>query len=321
MEQQITNKYDFKNYLLEKLTDSKQDELIFWKKGIPLPIDLVYSVFEEKGVLIKKYLDQIASVILYSYALKCENSDWIEIISKLPSSEKKNNIEELNRIFNQYQINSKVDEILSKISDKLFVHNYNFSIMDFSNSICHEGRKYKRLYIPPEIKEIIKLYNIDILKVVGISNGDMFGNVVADEFGIYRSGFSDVFSAIFNKLLDFVLEKSLDHQIINYSIASNIRISQVQEPENTYYTVNYGRVTDGSLWEPKYVNANSVLVFNIKHPYFETIESKTGLDVLIDMCSNSALIENETIKDSQRKVLEINRQEISRLLRLKTENT
>lgn len=320
MEQQITNKYDFKNYLLEKLPDSRQEELIFWKKGIPLPIDLVYNVFELKGVLIKKYLDQIATVILYSHALKSQNYNWIDIISNLPASEKKNNFDELNYIFNEYIITSKVDEILLMISEKLYVHNYNFSLMDFFNSICHEGRKYKRLYIPSEIKEILKVYNKDILKVLGVSNGDMFGNIVADEFGIYRSGFSDVFSAIFNKILDFVLEKSLGHQTINYSIASSIRISQVQEPESPYSTISYGRVNDGSLWEPKYVNANSALTFNTRHPYFETIESKSGMDVLIDICSNFALIENETIKDSQRKVLEINRQEISRLLRLKTEN-
>ena len=36
----------------------------------------------------------------------------------------------------------------------------------------------------------------------------MFGNIISDTLGVYRSGFSDAFAAIFNKLLDFLLEQN-----------------------------------------------------------------------------------------------------------------
>ncbi len=150
----------------------------------------------------------------------------------------------------------------------------------------------------------------------------MFGNVVADSLGVYRSGFSDAFAAIFNKLLDFILEKSGGKQI-NYSTASKIKISHANEPEPETGYANYktGKIGDGSLWEPKYIEANSSFVLNNKHPYFEFINNKSGLEVLIDITSQSALIENETLKDSTSKILENFRQDLSRRLRLISEKT
>ena len=76
METQTLNKHDFKKYLLEKLPDSRQEELIFWKKGIPLPIDLVYKIFDQRGELLKIYLDHLSAVSLYSYSTKIESSNY-----------------------------------------------------------------------------------------------------------------------------------------------------------------------------------------------------------------------------------------------------
>ena len=89
METQTLNKHDFKKYLLEKLTDSRQEELIFWKKGIPLPIDLVYRIFDQRGELLKIYLDHLSTVSLYSYSAKIESSDYELEINNLPSPENK----------------------------------------------------------------------------------------------------------------------------------------------------------------------------------------------------------------------------------------
>jgi hypothetical protein len=51
----------------------------------------------------------------------------------------------------------------------------------------------------------------------------------------------------------------------------------------------------------------------------EFLNNKTGLEVVVDFASQSALLESETIKDSTRKALETNRQDLSRLLRLISE--
>ena len=318
METQTLNKHDFKKYLLEKLPDSRQEELIFWKKGIPLPIDLVYKIFDQRGELIKIYLDHLSAVSLYSYSAKIESSNYDLEISNIPSAENKANEKKLSEQFYKYYIKSKISDLTNVLAERLYVVEYKFTESNYLAAISHEGRKYKRLYLPLKIKESIKVYDSELLKIVGISNGDMFGNIVADELGVYRSGFSDAFAAIFNKLLDFILEKS-DGKLIGNSSASNIRISQVSEPEISYSNINTGKIIDGSLWEPKYLNAKSSFLLNSKHPYYELINNKTGIEVLVDIVSQSAIIESETVREATSKILETYRQEISRKLRLMAE--
>ena len=318
METQTLNKHDFKKYLLEKLPDSRQEELIFWKKGIPLPIDLVYRIFDQRGELIKIYLDHLSAVSLYSYAAKSESSNCDLEINNIPSAENKTKEKKLSEQFYKYYLKSKISDLTNVLAERLYVVEYKFTQSNYLAAISHEGRKYKRLYLPLKIKESIKIYDSELLKIVGISNGDMFGNIVADELGVYRSGFSDAFAAIFNKLLDFILEKS-DGKLIGNSSASNIRISQVSEPEISYSNINTGKIIDGSLWEPKYLNAKSSFILNSKHPYYELISNKTGIEVLVDIVSQSAIIESETVREATSKILETYRQEISRKLRLMAE--
>ncbi len=315
MEKQTLNKHDFKKYLLEKLPDSRQEELIFWKKGIPLPIDLVYRIFDQRGELLKIYLDHLSAISLFTYSEKIETSKYELEVSNLPCAENKKHKHKFADQFKKHHLNSKISNLISVLADKLFVVEYNFNEDNYFNAICHEGRKYKRLYLPQKIKEDIKNYDSELLKIVGVSNGDMFGNIVADELGVYRSGFSDAFASIFNKLLDFILERTNDKQI-SVSAASKIKISQVEEPEAPYLNFNSGKIEDGSLWEPKYTNAKSSFILNSKHPYYELINNKTGIEVLVDIVSQSALIESETIRDATSKILETYRQDISRNLRL-----
>jgi hypothetical protein len=315
METQTLNKHDFKKYLLEKLPDSRQEELIFWKKGIPLPIDLLYKIFDQRGELLKIYLDHLSAVLLYSYSAKIESSNYELEINNLPSSENKKHKIKLEDQFHKYYLKSKISNLTNVLAERLFVVEYNFTKDDYFTAICHEGRKYKRLYLPIKIKENFKTCDSELLKIVGVSNGDMFGNIVADEFGVYRSGFSDAFAAIFNKLLDFIIERTNEKQI-SASTASKIKISQVQEPEAPYLKFNSGKIEDGSLWEPKYTDAKSSFILNSKHPYYELINNKTGIEVLVDIVSQAALIESETLRDTTSKILETYRQDISRKLRL-----
>lgn len=320
METQTLNKHDFKKYLLEKLPDSKQEELIFWKKGIPLPIDLVYKIFEQRGELLKIYLDHLSAVSLHFYAAKNESSNYELDINNLPSSVNKKHKIKLVEQFHEYYSKSKISNLTNVLAEKLFIMEYNFNEDNYFAAICHEGRKYKRLYLPLKIKESIKTYDSELLKIVGVSNGDMFGNIVADELGVYRSGFSDAFAAIFNKLLDFILERTNEKKI-SASTASKIKISHVQEPATPHFKINSGKIVDGSLWEPKYIDAKSSFILNSNHPYYELINNKTGIEVLVDIASQSALIESETIRDLNNKILETYRQDISRKLRLIAEKT
>lgn len=315
METQTLNKHDFKKYLLDKLPDCRQEELIFWKKGIPLPIDLVYKIFDQKGELLKIYLDHLSAVSLYSYSAKIESSNYELETNNIPSGGNKIHQKRIAEQFQKYYFKSKISDLTNVLAEKLCLVEYKFTEDNYVTAICHEGRKYKRLYLPLKIKEKVRIYDSELLKIVGVSNGDMFGNIVADELGVYRSGFSDAFAAIFNKLLDFILERTFEKQI-SISTASKIKISQLQEPDTPYGNLNIGKIVDGSLWEPKYVEAKSSFILNSSHPYYELINNKTGIEVLIDIASQSAQIESETVRDSTSKILEIYRQEISRNLRI-----
>jgi hypothetical protein len=320
MKKTTLNKQDFKKHLLARLPDSRQEELIFWKKKIPLPIDLIYKIFDQRGELIKIYLDHISSFCLYAYASNIDPSDSDLEITNLPSSSNNSISDKLTEHYHKHYENSKINALTEYLANRLFIVEYQFSETDYLKSVCHEGRKYKRLYLPTEIKKQLEIYNSELLHHIGISNGDMFGNIVADELGVYRSGFSDAFSAIFNKLLDFIFKYSDDNQII-VSTASKIKITQDNEPILQFANINKGKVVDGSLWEPKYINAKSSFILNDKHPYLEFLINKTGHDVLVDFASQSAIIENETVNDSTRKALEIFRQDLSRMLRLISERS
>jgi hypothetical protein len=318
METKTINKHDFKKFLLEKLNDTRQEELILWKKGIPLPIDLLYRIFDQKGELLKIYLDHISSAYLYSKIIRLESQDYNLLMLNQPNAL---NLKLQNTIYQQfdkfYSV-SNVSELALLLAEKLFIFDYKFTKESYFKAICHEGRKYKRLYLPQKIKETIGVFDSQILEFVGISNGDMFGNIVADFLGVYRSGFSDAFAAIFNKLLDYILEKP-EGKITGYSSSINIRISQPKDPQSHYENFNSGKVEDGSLWEPKYTDAKSSFILNNRHPYFELINRKSGLEVLVDIASQAAIIENETIKDSTSSILESFRKDISRKLRLVAE--
>ena len=55
--------------------------------------------------------------------------------------------------------------------------------------------------MPAEVREQFIL--IPRCECVGQDNTDMFGNIIADRYNIYRAGFGDALAFIFNALLDF----------------------------------------------------------------------------------------------------------------------
>lgn len=318
MNKATLSKQDFKNYLLAELADSRQEELIFWKKKIPLPIDLIYTIFDKRGNLFKIYLDHIASVCLFDFCYKNNPTEYQLNLESLPTSDNRLVKKTLSQQFGQYYSESNIKSLTQNLSQKLLLVDYGFSESNFINSLSHQGRKYKRLYLPKGVKDVLFQFNSDLKNNIGVSNGDMFGNIVADYLGVYRSGFSDAFAAIFNKLLDFVLESSSDSNV-DVSSASQITIRQVSEPSSSLITIRKGSVSDGSLWEPDYVDAKPTYLLNEKHPYWEFLGSKLGVNVLLDFVSQFSYIESETIRSADKRVIESLRQDLSRKLRLLAE--
>jgi hypothetical protein len=320
MEAYSLNKYDFKNYLLKELPDTRQIELIFWKKTIPMPVDLVYGIFEKRGELLKKYIDHIGAVYVFGYAHRIAGSNWAEAIEKQPTKDNLQNRKELVSAISLNLHRSNVVTMLKEIADKLLLYNYEIDEERIFAALCHEGRKYKRLYIPSSVREIINRFDTKLLKHIAQSNGDMFSNVVADELRVYRMGFADAFTGIFNKLIDFILSFSSQGKRA-YVSASDIRLARVIELSDNVKEPLHGIVLDGSMWEPRFINGSTTCVLNEDHPYgiYVKQQGKGAEKVLSDFAYFLAEVENETVKDSYRRVIEILRQELSRKLRLRAE--
>lgn len=317
------DKYEYKRYLLETLTDCRQEDLMFWKKTIPMPVDLIYTIFEKRGVLFKKYLDHIGAAYLYAFICHGTDADWPEALNAQPTELNLKHKNELTQKLALYLNASAICTLLSEFAELLLLENYHPNETDFADALCHDGRKYKRLWLPPIFREKIKERFPALLQHMSKSNWDMFANVVADELCIYRMGFADAFTGIFNKLIEFVLLLSSGAEKGHYiSNAIDLKISQTGNPKQQQAEVVYGAVSDGSIWEPVYQNGRTTFIFNDLHPYCNHIrkQKQDAEKVLSTLIAVMAEKENEIVRQSDKKLIEIFRQDISRELRIIFEN-
>jgi hypothetical protein len=319
MTEYTLDKYDFKRYLLKQLPDSRQEELIFWKKKIPIPVDLVYSVFERRGVLLNHYIHHIGAAFLFSWIAREEGKEWASLLAAQPNPD--NDLTSIKQKFIDYADRSGVRNLLGEIAESLLLENYQTDEHLLALSLSHQGKKYERLFLPPLIKAKIKAVFPELLQFVAVGNGDMFANVVADELKIYRNGFADVFSSIFNKLLEYILNNS-SGSTKGYSNASGLRITHLDDNDHNQSTeIIYGSVSDGSIWEPVYTGAVTTFVLNSHHPFSDQLkkagpEAEKMVSILISAMSEK---ENEIFRSGDKRLLEIFRQDVSRELRIRAE--
>lgn len=313
------NKNDFKKFLLTELSDTRQDQLTFWKKGIPLPVDIIYSLFEKRATLLSKYLDHIGAAYLFAWGHQQEGNDFGLMLKTEPT---KNNIGKQLELMSFFEVNfrpSGVASLLLEFSEMLLIKGYTPNIAAMYEAFCHEGKKYERIFFPTLFKNRINQQFPALLTKIGNRNGDMFANVIADELGIYRSGFGDVLVAYFNKLIDFILI----HR--NQSGKQYVSISPfnlVEEESANYITTDLQlkRLSDGSLWEPLYRNAQTSFSLNSHHPYTDYIkEEKDMKEMLIHLIRAMSVVEDSNLKAQEKKILEKFRQDVSRELRLMLE--
>jgi hypothetical protein len=314
------HKNDFKRYLLAELPDTRQEQLIFWKRSIPLPVDIIYILFEKRGTLLAKYLDQIGAAYLFAWANFREGNDYGLMIKSQPTANNKAIEGELLLQFEKYFQSSGIGQLLQEFSESLLLNDYEPNISSMFEAMCHEGKKYERIYLPASFKSGILKRFPTLLSFIGNRNGDMFANVVCDEMGIYRSGFGDVLIAYFNKLIEFILlhQNQLGRQ---YASASPFKLIFEKSPICISNELTIGSVTDGSLWQPLYKNARTTFILNSIHPYSDyLLKDKDLKEMLINLLTAMSIVEDNNLKPQERKVLEKFRQDVSRELRLILEN-
>lgn len=314
------DQYEFKKYLLSELPDSRQEELIFWKKRIPMPVDMVYKMYNERAALFSQYIDHLLAGYIIARSVSGNSTTWQEEFELQPTSKNKSREENLRAVYRERISDSGLRELARRTSELLMIPEHSFTEDRFIHAIMHEGRKYKRLYIHNEFRKIYQQVFPELLDLIATSNGDMFSNVVADILGVYRMGFADAFSVMFNKLIDYTVNKSLEG-VKDYSRESGIRLTIPASLPGSPDAI-HEPVTDGSFWEPVYKNSRKSVRVNSSHPFYSRIQNSgmSAQSLVDEFLLALATIENEALKESERRTLEIFRQETSRKLRLLIED-
>ena len=297
---------DFKRYLNDRNTAYRVEGLIFWQNRIPLPIDLFNRIFDESEQIVTDYIYQLAaSTLAFTNGADFETKLG-QSVSDLPTNKLERKYAMLSGwVMGQMKNNRSIVRMAYEVAEMLGVSEFEFSDNRVVTSLLHQGKKYDRLFMPNPVRElVIRFPRCD---AIGQDNTDMFGNVIADRYNIYRSGFSDALAIIFNALLDF-------RQLISGGGSQLQRVS-VMTSTQTDLDVRFAVTTDGSLWEPGYEDEHYVTINN-KHPLIRQLRQGQA-PALAELLFFLAQFENSQFSDQNKRFMENMRQTLSRELWIK----
>jgi hypothetical protein len=294
---------DFKRYLYVKNPKYRVDGLVFWQNRIPLPIDLFNQIFDESEAIMVEYVRQVT----VSALVFCCADEWMDFfgtsVNDLPGDRvSKREVAVTEWINDRLEENPEIGNLSFDVAELLSLDGFDLVGDELTASLSHQGKKYARLFMPSAIRDIYdkRVGNVE----VGKDNTDMFGNIIADRYSIYRSGFSDALAIIFNALLDF---RILCAGRGSYMKRLNLFVEKTEGMD-----IRFDKTSDGSLWEPR-VDDDLYVSLNPEHPFLRNMP-KAEAQVLAELLYYLAEFENSQFSDTQRKLLENMRQEVSRSL-------
>lgn len=297
---------DFKRYLHDRNRSYRVDGLIFWQNRIPLPIDLFNRIFDESDQIVTDYIYQLAASTLAFSKADVFVEKLGHPVNDLPTDKLERKYATLSAwITAELPANSRIARMAYDIAEILGVPEFEFSADRVVKALLHQGKKYSRLFMPGAVRERVERFAG--CAAIGQDNTDMFGNIIADRYNIYRSGFSDALAIIFNALLDFrLLFSGKGNRLQKISVITSTR---------TELDVRFAVTTDGSLWEPGYEDDHFVTINN-KHPLMRKLspEQSPPLEELLFFL---AQFENSQFSDQNTKFIENMRQTLSRELWIK----
>lgn len=297
---------DFKRYLNDKSPKYRVDGLIFWQNRIPLPIDLFNKIFNESDQIVTDYVYQLAaSAVVFSNKELFETTFAISVTDLPKGDLAKKHFALLDWLNEQLSERSEVTRMAYEVADILGLNSFTFSIEKVAEALQHQGKKYARIFMPEPVKAQYAL--IPGCGGVGADNTDMFGNIIADRYNIYRSGFSDALAIIFNALLEFrILCSGRGEHLSNYRVVAPL-IENID--------VRLDKTSDGSLWEPGYED-DHYITLNNEHPLMRNLSEEQSRP-LAECLFFMGEFENSQFSDTNKKLIENLRQEISRSLWIK----
>jgi hypothetical protein len=297
---------DFKLFLFKSSAKNRVDGLTVWIGKIPLPIDLFNRIFNDADILFIEYARQLTvATIVFSEHDSFKKSFGISA-NDLPSKKLINRKQLLvTWLSDHIKSNKSYHNLFLNIVDTLGLNGFKLDERELANSLCHQGRKYSRLAYPSIIKPFIEPFHNS--SHLGSDKTDMFGNIIADIYNIYRSGFSDALAIVFNALLDF--------RLICFECGSSMQRIILTVEKSQDLRVSLNRTKDGSLWQPGYEDDHIVNI-NPEHPFFKTLNSN-DVKHITDLLYFLSEFENNQFGDAPRKIIENMRQEVSRSLWIK----
>lgn len=308
-------KYDFKRFLTDSNPDRfRSEKNMFWVGSIPLPDEIVFQIFEDRGKLVGFYLNHIFA-LLALIEVESKRNDIEDVLSSYPDKDNSFAIdyEEVKQILLNKK--SKYFSISNTLCTMLHLDSYTIKPNVIEEALSHKGKKYNRLYLHPEVRDLLEnelpWFNYSSFR----AQSDMFGNVLADHYKIYRGGISDALSSLFNKLVDFLVSGSQHNSNGKVSYQnSDISIEfkdQEDKKLSSFYELRL--LMDGSIWEPAYIDQTLGFYLDPNHPFSEVIlngEEKGALNLLRTLSE----LELNTYTEKERKKLEGIRKELSRAL-------
>ena len=286
-----------------------------WYGKIPLPESLVKKLFFDAEKFLSIYLDHLIS----AYAIRTYDLlKGSHFSHSAPSSSlvSENRIQ-LQQVLPNARQNEKFNSIEANVVKASGLKTYvNLTESKFLHTVAHSGKKYERIYVPKKIKSYIAASAPRLNDKVGISNGDMFGNVIADELKIYRSGFSDAFAGIFREYLEFKFEffGNLDPSLSTLGVVQKVHYDGAG-------SVLLSKHMQGQLWEPALGKDGGIDVkVNELHPLMlkEGLSSTERLNLLLLAFAHE---EMNLMNDNDKELIEEFRNRVANVLKWLTTQT
>ena len=301
----------FKKYLLSEGSRFKADGLSIWFNMIPIPLDLFDDFFDCWRNNFRLYIDHLmASIILADNFSKL---DILEISFKdLPndnlSKRLTDNIWEI--INDSLGADQKYQILADDISSVLGVEDYTCDASVLIKALSHKGKKYDRIFLPKYIRTTIANSIPMVLDKIATRNGDMFGNVVADGIGLYRAGFGDALSALFNKLLDYKIQKCAG--LLGQENTVSLRFGKSTDASIDECVI-HSRTSDGCLWQP-FFDGDLKIKLNPNHSFYSVISDSIDPSALLRVLLKMAEIESNSMTNRELVLHEDYRIKLSREL-------
>jgi hypothetical protein len=305
-------RYTYKEFLgfCHQQNDKIQlDDDIVWHGKIPVPESLVKKIFFGSENLLGKYLDHLISAYAVQTYDLLNNTNFL---SKVPtSSAVRDSASTLVQVLGAARGNENFCLLEGQIIQASGLKNYQrLNTERFLETLQHTGKKYERIYVPRKVKDFVTNIAPRLNTGVGISNGDMFGNVIADELQIYRSGFSDAFAGIFKEYLKFKFQHfgSLDPSLSALGLVQELAYKNAG-------SVILSKHLTRNLWEPRLGQNGEIKAYvNDSHPVF------LNKDISKDEIFNLFLLavsheEMHTMNDQAKETIENFRQRVSSTLK------